>query len=118
MEKKIRAYEKFIKAEAKKEMGERERGRLLAFHNSMLANFQHERLIHLIITLFFAFFTIVFLFITAWEIINYGLMVEALPLYLLTIIMTVLTGCYVRHYYFLENHIQNLYKYTQTIAKI
>lgn len=119
MEKRIRAYEKFIAREAKRldehKMSEAERIELVDIHRETVTNFQHERLIHLLVTLFFALFAILALFVTAWTIMIYGLGLEMLSLYLLTIILVVLSGCYVRHYYFLENHVQGLYKYTRIL---
>ena len=115
MEQKIKAYEKFIAREAGREMGAAERERLANFHREMVANFQHERLIHLIVTLFFAMLAIVFMFVTAYEIMWYGLAIEMIPLYFLTLILAVLTGFYVKHYYFLENHVQRLYKYNEKL---
>ena len=115
MEKKIKEYEKYIARKAADEMSEAERAKLADFHRETMENFQHERLIHLLVTLFFALFAIVSLFVAAWMISVYGLIIEMVPLYTLTLILLVLTGFYVRHYYFLENHIQGLYKYTQKI---
>ena len=115
MEKKIREYEKFIAREVKREMSASERARLTEYHREMMANFQHERLIHLLVTLFFALFAIVAMFVVAWVIGEYGLRVEMVPLYLLALVLVVLTGFYVRHYYFLENHIQGLYKYSRVL---
>lgn len=115
MEKKIREYEKFIAREVKREMSASERARLTEYHREMMANFQHERLIHLFVTLFFALFAIVAMFVVAWVIGDYGLRVEMVPLYLLALVLVVLTGFYVRHYYFLENHIQGLYKYSRVL---
>jgi len=115
MEKKIRAYEKFIAREAKREMSAEEQVRLAELHRETVMNLQHERLIHLLVTLFFALFAIAAVFVVAWVVGVYGFTLEMLPLYLLTLILVVLTGCYVRHYYFLENHIQELYKYTERL---
>lgn len=92
-----------------------ERARLAELHRETVANFQHERLIHLLVTLFFALFAIAAVFVVTWVVGVYGFTLEMLPLYLLTLILVVLTGCYVRHYYFLENHIQELYKYTEVL---
>ena len=64
MEKRIRAYEKYIKQATSKKLNESERARLARYHFEMLENFQHERMIHLIVMLFFVFITIVFLFVT------------------------------------------------------
>ena len=117
MEKQILKYEKFIEKESKKNLSASERERLVKMHAEMLKNFQKERSIHLNVILFFALIAIVAISMTAWAAINYGWMPEMIPLYLITLILVVLTGFYVKHYYFLENHIQGLYKYTKELAK-
>lgn len=116
MEKKIREYEKYIAREAgRSEMSAAERARLADLHSEMMVNFQHERLIHLMVTLFFALITVIIIFVVAWLVLNYGVMMEMIPLFALVVVLVVLTGCYVRHYYFLENHVQGLYKYTEKL---
>lgn len=62
--------------------------------------FQHERLIHLLVTLFYA----VFLFLSV--IISLKVWLFLIILYLALIVLIF----YVRHYFFLENHVQYLYK--------
>ena len=96
-------------------MSAAERLQLADLHSEVVSNFQHERLIHLIVTLFFAFFGIEFILITMWTLVQYGLLLDFLPLYLITLILVILTIFYVKHYYFLENHIQNLYQYTKKL---
>lgn len=118
MEKKIRDYEKMISKLVKEADTPAKRAEVLSFHNEMLANFQRERLVHLIVTLFFAMVSITFLFIAAWTGATYNFGKELLPLYILTAVLTVLTGFYVKHYYFLENHIQGLYKYIKILHNI
>ena len=59
MEDKIREYEKFIKEKTSEKLGPIERVKLAEYHKEMVANFQHERLIHLIVTHLFAMITIV-----------------------------------------------------------
>lgn len=118
MEKKLRDYEKQIAKLVKEANTPSKRAEILAYHNEMIANFQRERLIHLIVTLFFALVSITFLFITAWAGVAYNFGRELIPLYILTAILTVLTGFYVKHYYFLENHIQELYKYIEKLHNL
>ena len=62
--------------------------------------FQHERLIHLLVNLFFAVFALVFL---AMGMISYIF----LPIFFILLIFLVF---YILHYFFLENHVQYLYK--------
>ncbi len=110
MEAQIKSYEKFIKEAAKTPTKE-----LAKYHDAMLKNFQHERLIHLIIMLFFVVLTLGALALSA-VCSYYSLVITAsFPIYVLTIILIVLTCAYVKHYYFLENHIQALYPYSKEI---
>ena len=115
MEKKILEYEKYIAKETEGEVNSDRKAVLKELHSEMMKYFEYERLIHLIVTLFFSLLAIVTVAITAWMISSYGLMIEMIPLYLITLILVVLTAFYIRHYYFLENHIQGLYKYAKKI---
>ena len=67
-----------------------------------IAFFQHERLIHLIVTITFALLTMM-------GIIS-SLFIQQLPVLILTLLFIVLLIPYVRHYYILENGVQELYK--------
>ena len=116
MEKQILKYEKFIEKEAKRKLSKDEKERLAKMHAEMLKNFQKERSIHLNVTLFFAVLTIASIGLVAWEVVANGWMLEMILLYTLTSILVILTGFYVKHYYFLENHIQKLYKYTKELG--
>ena len=117
MEKRIRAYEKFIKAEAKKELSASEREKLINLNREMIQNFQHERLIHLIIMLFFVAMSLGLIAGFAWTLCEFGLMAEMSAFYALAGIVVILTICYVKHYYFLENHVQKLYDVTEELYK-
>ena len=115
MEKQILKYEEFISREVKRDLSLEERGRLARLHSEMLKNFQKERSIHLNVTLFFALLAIVAVGLMVWEVITNGWLLEMIPLYALVLILVILTGFYVKHYYFLENHIQGLYKYIKEL---
>lgn len=66
-----------------------------------VAFFQHERLIHLIVTIFTGIITILFLL---------GfLYFENIPLLILFLLTLILFIPYIFHYYFLENGVQKLY---------
>ena len=69
-------------------------------HLTKIQFFQHERLIHLLVTLFYG----VFVFLSV--IISFKTWLFLIILYLALIILIF----YVRHYFFLENHVQYLYK--------
>ena len=109
-------YEEFISREVKRDLDAEEREQLIRLHSEMLKNFQKERSIHLNVTLFFALLAIVTVGLMAWQVITDGWMSEMIPLYALALILVILTGFYVQHYYFLENHIQGLYKYIKEIG--
>ena len=117
MENMLREYEKYIAREAQRDLSATERAKLAEIHRESVANFQHERLIHLIVTLFFATLAILAVALAAFEICNAGFLAEMIPLYLLALILVVLSFFYVKHYYFLENHIQGLYKYTEELRR-
>lgn len=69
-------------------------------HLVKISFFQHERLIHLIVTVFYALFVIFFLFLSS---VNF--------LYIIpTFILIIFLIFYVLHYFFLENSVQYLYK--------
>ncbi|MBQ3843153.1 MAG: hypothetical protein II820_10745 [Ruminiclostridium sp.] len=64
--------------------------------------YQHERLVHLIVTMTFAIMTVLafFMLVTAYS----------LPALLLSLLFLGLVIPYIAHYYFLENSVQKLYK--------
>lgn len=64
--------------------------------------FQHERLIHLIVTLAFALLTILSLGILILSV--------TIPTVLLAILLAIMLIAYIKHYYVLENGVQKLYK--------
>ena len=99
----MKAAQSFIDNEMK-EAGEEKTRRVLAEFEIKISYFQHERLIHLMVTLFFALFLLLSigaLFMFPAEFILTGV--------LLTAIFFGLTIGYVMHYYFLENSVQKMY---------
>ena len=78
-------------------------------HLNKINIFKHERLIHLLVTLFFALFTIIFIY-TSIEFQNVLLVI-------VSIIMLIVLSFYIFHYYFLENSVQYLYKLYDLMMK-
>lgn len=72
--------------------------------------YQHERLIHLLVTLAFAVFFLLALMMF--------LQVGGAGLLVLTVLFLVLLVPYIKHYYFLENSVQKLYTYYYRIEKL
>lgn len=104
MEKRIKNYLKEIDflLENKKKLSQEEWKREVEKHLIQISFFQHERLIHLIVTVVFAllemltFLTLLFSF--------------SLSLMALTLLILVLLVPYIRHYYILENGVQKMYQ--------
>ncbi len=71
-------------------------------------DFQHERLIHLLVTLFYAIFALFFLVLC-----NYH------PIFLIPFLaLMIFLIFYIKHYFFLENAVQYIYKlYDKIISK-
>lgn len=75
---------------------------VLAEHLTQIAFFQHERLIHLIVTVTFAIMTMLSVV---------GSIVACYPPFLLlTIALLILLIPYIFHYYTLENEVQKMYE--------
>ena len=77
---------------------------------TQISFFQHERLIHLIVTVLFAIMTIM-----AFVVVMVECSIGALVLLLLFLVLLI---PYVRHYYILENGTQQLYTYYDRLEKI
>ena len=73
---------------------------ILKTHLERISFFQHERLVHLIVTVFYALFTILFLFLA---IIN-------VYFWIIVFILLIFLFFYVIFYFKLENGVQYLYK--------
>ncbi len=70
--------------------------------------FQKERIIHLVITLSYVFFTIIFLFITKY----------IFAMFIIFFILLIFDSFYVYHYFFLENSVQYMYKQYDKIKQL
>lgn len=111
MENRIKNYEQFIKEAAKHPTSE-----LKIYHSEMVRNFQHERAVHLIVMLFFVALTLVMMTIAIHGIIFVGGPFTIFAS-IIAALLFIITAFYIKHYYFLENHIQKLYDITVTLYK-
>ena len=114
MDKKLREYITYIDKASKKPTPE-----LIEYHKMMLQQFQHERFIHLIVTMFFALFMVIFfVFFGVIEIWlpkgGWGDMIAA-GIGIIDCIFLVVTLFYVRYYYRLENGVQELEEITRKL---
>ena len=100
MDKKINEYKKFLESKIAESKNDEELDFLIKVHSSTMVNFQTERVAHLLVTLSFALFTLIFITIF--------LLTEILILLVPCLLISVMLIMYVSHYYKLENSIQNL----------
>lgn len=91
------------------------------YHNDAIDNFQHERLIHLLVTFFFAFLLITSIilslsFALSPDITNNGLLSALSGTICLILLVTEIF--YIRHYYILENNTEKLYDSSSELYSI
>ncbi len=109
MEKRLKNYLAWMEELNPERLSLQERDELRREVLVQIQFFQHERLIHLIVTVTFAILTVMSVlgFVATTQI---GLLV-------LTGMFLVLLIPYIRHYYILENGVQKLYQYYDNIVK-
>lgn len=104
MEKRLKSYLKYME-ELLENMTEdtvQNREQLIKEHLIQISFFQHERLIHLIVTVVFALLEMLSLIMV--------LIAPGLFTFLLTVVVLILLIPYIRHYYILENGVQKMYE--------
>ena len=115
MERRLAGLEKIDSNELKQASSQYKISQLRRYHTEMTRHFQHERMVHLIVTLFFAMLWIASLCGLA-SMLSYepGLSDYMLSwlLGLLSSIILVTDIFYIRHYYVLENGTQRLYDFS------
>lgn len=91
--------------------------RLNAYHQAVVRDLQHERLIHLIVTLFFAVLMVAAAM--GWILTgSYGSTVLTWGMGIVSLMLLVVELAYVLHYYLLENGVQKLYEYTGKLHEL
>ena len=109
MEKRILSYRKYMDELLKKEDADWRRA--ASEHLIQVGFFQHERLIHLLVTITFALLEMLALFMA---VLSFS---PAKGLFVLLIL--VLLVPYIRHYYILENEVQKMYaQYDELVKRI
>ena len=103
----LKNHEKLIKRELDSRKGKAELKSLLEYHQNQVRNFQHERIVHLLVTLTFGLATLISFGIT--------LAFPYIGMLILDIIFFVMLAFYIKHYFVLENGVQRLYKINQEI---
>ena len=109
MAKRIKAYRAYMESLLQKDGLNWEE--IKQEHLTQIAFFQHERLIHLLVTLAFALLEIIVLVATIQGF--------TVGLFLLAIALMVLLIPYIKHYYLLENEVQEMYRqYDKLMGKM
>jgi hypothetical protein len=103
MEKRLKKYMEFLRQQLKLELSPQDKEKLKGELLVQIGFFQHERLIHLIVTITFALLAFLTFF--------FSLTLQSIGIYLLLALLLVLLIPYIRHYYILENGVQKLYGY-------
>lgn len=86
-------------------------------HITQLAFFQHERLVHLIVTVTFSVLEL--LTVCAYVIVGALDGTFSFPLLILALLILVLLIPYIKHYYLLENEVQKMYvQYDMIVQKV
>ena len=101
MKKRIIGYRERIDALLKNPPEGTDWDAVLQEHLTQVSYFQHERLIHLIVTVTFAILTMLALAIYC--------IAEYMPMLALIVLLLVLLVPYIGHYYTLENEVQKMY---------
>ncbi len=101
MTKQIKEYLVHIRAFMKEEHSREEYCRERALLLQRIEFYRHERLIHLLVTLAFAIFFLLSLMMF--------MMIKQFAILVLSSLFLILLIPYIKHYYFLENSVQELY---------
>ena len=83
---------------------------ILSEHMDKIALMQHERIVHFLVTMMFA--VILSIFMVGM------LLTENIMLTVLVTIIMILLVFYIKHYYFLENTVQKMYRIYDKILKM
>lgn len=114
MEKRILTYRKQIDELLQREDVDWQQ--VLEEHLVQIGFFQHERLIHLIVTVAFAILEMISILMT---LLSFWMGEGNFALGCLTLLFLVLLIPYIRHYYILENEVQKMYaQYDRIMEKI
>lgn len=112
MEKRILDYRKRI--DELLATGHNNWSKLLEEHLTQISFFQHERLVHLIVTITFAILEMLSILGT---LIIASMGNDIIAMLVLTAFFLVLLIPYIKHYYILENEVQKMYRQYDEILK-
>lgn len=101
MKERILAYRRRVDELLEKQDESTDWKKVLEEHLVQVSFFQHERLIHLIVTVLFALLLI--------STVAIAVIADYMPMFLVTLLVLVLLIPYIAHYFLLENEVQYMY---------
>jgi hypothetical protein len=104
----MKGHERFVLERLEQGLDAEDRRTLGEWHDRQLRWMQHERLVHLLVTLAACLFALLALGLT--------LLRPILPCFVLLGLLTLLAAAYLVHYYRLENRVQRWYELGRRIA--
>lgn len=109
MKKRILDYKKRLDSLISEDSPETNWKKVMEEHLVQISFFQHERLIHLIVTVLFALMTMITIAI--------GIIADYPYMFAGTLALLILLIPYISHYYLLENEVQHMYEQYDFINK-
>jgi len=97
----MKKHELFVREMLSKKLSGEKLRELLAYHDMQIQWMQHERLVHLIVTLFVCLFMLL-----SW---GFAIINLSIPAIALAVLLLILSLAYIIHYYRLENRVQKWY---------
>jgi hypothetical protein len=95
-------YMKYVQERLEKCTDSAELDEIMAEHLDKIAFMQHERIVHFLVTMLFALILTVFIAVLVFT--------TNIPVLILVTMILVLLMFYIKHYYFLENTVQKMYR--------
>ena len=95
-------YMKYIEERLDKCTSSHELSEIMAEHMDKIAFMQHERIVHFLVTMMFALILSIFVAVLVFT--------SNIPVLILVTMILVLLMFYIKHYYFLENTVQKMYR--------
>ena len=95
-------YMKYVQDRLEKCSDSAELDEIMAEHMDKIAFMQHERIVHFLVTMMFALILAIFIAVLVFT--------SNIPVLLLVTMILVLLLFYIKHYYFLENTVQKMYR--------
>ena len=102
-------YMKYIEEKLEKCGTSSEIDEILSEHLDKISFMQHERIVHFLVTMLFSIILAIFIAVLIFT--------PNIPSLLLVTIILVLLIFYIKHYYFLENTVQKMYKVYDSILE-